>query len=116
MSQDSIDIIDQWNLDLVSRILAGSPLKVGQFWNVEILENYIQKANIQCSIFYYKEIPDEEKFVLIRSRPNMSCPPRNSQCLVFVELSNKHKMLVQELPGKVDCHVHFQNTDFTLPI
>jgi len=116
MSVESGNIIDRWNEDLINNVESGFPLKVGEFWNVEILEYYIRNANIQCNIFYYKEIPDEEKFVLVKTRANMKCPSKNSKCIVFVELINKHKMLVQQLPEGFDCHTLFENTDFTLPI
>ena len=46
LSQESIDIIDQWSLELVSNVLSGFPLKISQYWNVESLENYIQMADI----------------------------------------------------------------------
>ena len=78
MSQQSIGVIETWDSKLVHSIESGGPLKFGQFWNVEILENYIDKANIQCSIFYFKEIPGEEKYVLVRTRPKMICPPKSS--------------------------------------
>jgi len=113
---ESVNIIDKWNGDLVNSIESGNPLKAGEFWNIEILENYIQKANIQRYIFYYREIPNEQKFVLVKTRQNLTCPPSNSKCLIFVELTNKHKLLVEQLPGERDCRILFQNTDFTLPI
>jgi len=112
----SVDIISGWNSDLIKSVESGSSLKVGEFWNVEILEFYILISEIECSIFYYREIPDEKKYVLVKTRANMTCPSKNNNCMVFVELANRHKMLVQQLPGERDLHAHFQNTDFTLPI
>ena len=112
----SVDIIAGWNSDLIKSVESGSSLKVGEFWNVEILEFYILESKIDCPIFYYREIPDEKKYVLVKTRANMTCPSKNSNCMVFVELANKHKMLVQQLPEERELHAHFQNTDFTLPI
>jgi len=116
MSNESLNVIGRWNSDLIRGVESGNPLKLGEFWNVEILENYISIANIQCSIFYYREIPGEEKFVLVKTRSHMSCPSKDSKCLVFVELVNKHKMLVKQMPGKQDCPTLFENTDFTVPL
>jgi len=90
-----VNIIDKWNGDLVNSIESRKPLKVGEFWNIEILE--------------YRVIPDEQKFDLVKARQNLTYPPLNSKCLVFVELNNKHKILVEQLPGERDYHVHFQN-------
>lgn len=116
MSGESLNVINKWNSNLILSIESGEPLKEGQFWNVEILENYIRVANIPCCIFYYREIPHQQKFVLVRTRSNMECPSKDLKCLVFVELANKHKMLVEQLTGEKDCHIRFRDTDFTVPI
>jgi len=116
MSEESVNIIKRWNTELLQSVESGSSLKVGEFWNVEILETYIQFAKIECCIFYYREVPGEQKFVLVKTRKNIMCQTKHSNCLVFVELANKHKMLVEQLPGERDCLTHFQKTDFTLPI
>ena len=116
MSGESMNVIDKLNSDLILSIVSGEPFKEGQFWNVEILENYIRVENIPCCIFYYREIPSQQKFVLVRTRSIMECPSKDLKCLCFVELANKHKMLVEQLPGEKDCQIRFRDTDFSLPI
>jgi hypothetical protein len=71
---------------------------------------------IQFNIFYYREIPGEVNIVLVNSRCNMTFPLKNSNGLVFVDLSNKHKKMIQLLPEEYDCHTLFEDTDFTQPI
>ena len=115
LSGESMNIINAWTSDLISDVQSGHSLQ-GKCWNVEILESYIRNADIDCSIFYFREIPNENKFVLVKTRSNMKCPSKKSKSLAFVELANKHKMLVEQLPGELDYHTFFQDTDFSLPI
>jgi len=81
MSNESLNVIGRWNSDLIRGVESGNPLKLGEFWNVEILENYISIANIQCFCFTTENFgrteilfgEDQITYVLSIQRFEMSC-------------------------------------------
>jgi len=116
MSNTSFTTISTWTDNIIEHVNNGFGLHPGQFWNIEILENYIVHANIAVRIYYYIEVENQNKYVLVRTRENMECPTENMKILIIAEKCNHHKVLVNIFPPDNNAYERFRHFDFRIPI
>ena len=56
LSPPSYSTISLWTESILTHVANGGGLKPGQFWNIEILEKYIELARIPLMVYYYLEV------------------------------------------------------------
>jgi len=64
ISPASYDTISRWNAERICEVSKGRGLYSGEFWNIEILEKYIELAKIPVMVFYYIEVTNNCKFAV----------------------------------------------------
>lgn len=56
ISPSSYETISRWNASKICEVSKGRGLHSGEFWNIEILEKYIELAQIPAMVYYYVEV------------------------------------------------------------
>ena len=56
LSNTSYEIIVKWTDDIIEHVNNGGGLRKGLYWNIEILQKYIDVAKIPALLFYYIEV------------------------------------------------------------
>ena len=56
LSPPSFETISSWTESILNHVSTGGGLKPGQFWNIEILEQYVELAQIPVMLYYYVEV------------------------------------------------------------
>jgi hypothetical protein len=109
LSQTSLCTIGTW-YDKYQSPLQGIALKKGEFWNHEILEFYIEIAQLKVQLYYFREFLVDQ-YVLLKTRKAME-RIEGLKVVSILELLNGHKLLIKEYEGSVSVEDLLDNTNF----